>query len=389
MRSSSAGIRIGDVLDEEETLADADVPKMLTRELPPDGVLPERVEARYEWRTQLAMPGLSKLLLPSAAGGGSPSPFEMKAVTTVPVDAPDAATSTATATLGNFKVDLFGFVVLWFRELRFVAENGRKPDVAVELHPEHGVRFGGPLEFVNQLTDLIPGSGFSDPPAVAVTPSGIAASYALGIPSVQVGIFALSNLSVGARFSLPFDARPVEVGFNFAERQSPFSLTVSLLGGGGFFAIGVGASGVREIEAALEAGARIAIDLGVASGSVEITAGIYFHWLGGESGGEVELAGYVRLRGELDVMGLISASLTFNLQLAYTKIEAEGDSAEGRSVIWGEATLVMEIEVLLFSGEVTVRCRREFGGSEADPTFADLLPRADVWAAHCLAFTEE
>ena len=50
--------------------------------------------------------------------------------------------------------------------------------------------------------------------------------------------------------------------FNFSERQHPFSLTVSLLGGGGFFAIGIGSAGVQEIEAALEFGAAVSIDLG-------------------------------------------------------------------------------------------------------------------------------
>lgn len=376
------GIPLADVLDAVPSLAGPEVPQLVTRELPAGGGLPARVEARYDWRTRLARPDPINLLLPSA-DGSNPSPFAMQAVMTAPVGSPADAVASAVATLGNFKVNLFGFIVLWFRELRFAAEHGRKPDVAVELHPTHGVRFGGPLEFVNQLKDLIPGSGFSDPPAISVTPSGIAASYALGVPSVQVGVFALSNLSIGARFSLPFDARPVEVGFNFAERHDPFSLTVSLLGGGGFLAIGVGADGVREIEAALEAGARLAIDLGVASGSVEVMAGVYFHWLtGGADDGVVELSGYVRLRGELDVMGLISASLTFNLQLAYTKT---GD----RSVVWGEATLVVEIEVLVFSGEVTVRCRREFGGSEADPTFAQLVPGHDTWSSYCLAFAED
>src|SRR6185436_6368526 len=95
---------------------------------------------------------------------------------------------------------------------------------------------------------------------------------------IGVGIFTLSNASLGAAFELPFDARPASVKFNFSERQSPFSLTVSLLGGG-FFAIGVSARGVQEIEAALEVGAALAIDLGVASGAVEVKVGIYFHWL--------------------------------------------------------------------------------------------------------------
>jgi hypothetical protein len=382
------GIRIADVLG-AVPLTGPGVPRLVTLERPAADGLPARVETRYDWATEITHPDQPLQLLIPKADPQQPTRLTMHAVTTAPVDAPEDTVTTATGTLDNFKIDLFGFIVLWFLELRFAAEHGRKPDVTVDLHPQEGVQFGGPLEFVNQLKDLLPGSGFSDPPEIAVTPSGIAASYSLGVPSVQVGVFALSNLSIGARFSLPFDTRPVEVGFNFAERHNPFSLTVSLLGGGGFFAIGVGADGVREIEAALEAGARLAIDLGVASGSVEVMAGIYFHWLTPDGGtGVVELSGYVRLRGELDVMGLISASLTFNLQLAYTKIEAEGEE-KGRSLIWGEATLIVEIEVLVFSGEVTVRCRREFGGAEADPTFADLLPHASTWSSHCLAFAED
>jgi hypothetical protein len=102
---------------------------------------------------------------------------------------------------------------------------------------------------------------------------------------------------------------------------------VSLLGGGGFFAICVGTEGVREIEAALEFGAALSINLGVASGSVEIKAGIYFHW----KTKSVELAGYVRLHGELSVLGLISASLTFNLQIAYLRTAGRSFGARRRS----------------------------------------------------------
>jgi len=211
-----------------------------------------------------------------------------------------------------------------------------------------------------------------------VTPSGLSASYSINLPSVAVGIFALEHVSLGAGFALPFDGSPAEVRFNFAERQRPFSLTVSLLGGGGFFAIGVGTEGVREIEAALEFGAAVSINLGVASGSVEIKAGVYFHWLKTS----VELAGYVRLHGELSVLGLISASLTFNLQLAYLK-------ESHHSVVWGEATLEVEIDVLFLSFSVSVSCRREFGGSDADPKFIELIPDVSTWTDYCNAFAVE
>jgi hypothetical protein len=111
---------------------------------------------------------------------------------------------------------------------------------------------------------------------------------------------------------------------------------------------------------------------------------VYFHWLEPQPNqGSVDLAGYVRLHGELSVLGLISASLTFNLQLAYHKTIGAG------SMVWGEATLVIEVEVLLFSASVSVRCRKEFGGSKSDPKFIDLVPDQTTWDEYCAAFAVE
>jgi hypothetical protein len=201
---------------------------------------------------------------------------------------------------------------------------------------------------------------------------------------LEVGVFALSNAALGAGFSVPFDGTPVMVKFAFSSREHPFSLAVSLLGGGGFFGIGITSDGVREIEAALEFGAVVAIDLVVASGSVEVKAGIYFHWLEPTPGnGSVELAGYVRIHGELNVLSLISVSLTFNLQLGYQKVTG------GNAIVYGEADLTVEIDILMFSTSVDVRCRREFSGGAADPKFIDLIPTQEIWSEYCDAFATE
>jgi hypothetical protein len=365
------GVKLADILATATSLAGADVPKLLSRQLP------DRIEARFDWKTDINDSDPAQLFVPNA--GGAQTVLEMHGIVSSPIAPPGPGSFNAEASIVNFKVNLFGFIIIWFDRLRFIAKSGAKPDVAVDLHPgDQMIEFGGALEFVNTLRQIIPSSGFSDPPSLSVTPSGISAAYSLNIPSVAVGIFALEHVSIGAGFALPFDAKPVEVRFNFSERQRPFSLTVSLLGGGGFFAIGIGTEGVREIEAALEFGAALSIDLGVASGGVEIKAGVYFHWMATS----VELAGYVRLHGELSVLGLISASLTFNLQLAYLK-------ETGHSVVWGEATLTIEVEVLCFSADVSVTCRREFGGSDADPKFIDLIPAQSTWTQYCQAFAAE
>ena len=376
------GIPLHTLLDIVTGLLGDNVPKLISKSLPATPSLPERVEARFSWSTTITKSDPLNLFVPGA-NPNKPTTLAMNGVMSAPIADPAASTFEADAKLNDFKVNLFGFIILWFIQLKFDVKRGQKPDVAVDLHPTDGVTFGGPLEFVNTLKDLIPANGFSDPPSLSVTPSGITASYSLSIPSPQVGIFALSNLSIGAGFSLPFDSKPVLVTFNFCSREKPFSLTVSFLGGGGFFALGIGAEGVREIEAAVEFGAAVAINLGVASGSVEVKAGVYFHWITAASGGGVvELTGYIRLHGELSILGLISVSLTFNLQLSYLK---EGS----RSTVWGEATLTVAIDILFFSFDVSVKCRREFAGSPSDPTFLDLVPDAQSWQQYCLAYGED
>jgi hypothetical protein len=373
------GVELSKILVGAASLGGAEVPKLVSREATTG---PKRVETRFDWATTIDHSDPLNLIIPSADNANA-SPLTMKGLVTTPLEDAAKADYEATATLKNFKVNLFGFIILWFDDLSFAARKGQKPDVAVGLHPTDSVMFGGPLEFVNELKNYIPSNGFTDPPAISVTPSGIAAGYSLTLPSIEVGVFALKNLSLGAGFNLPFDATPASVKFNFSERQHPFSLTVSLLGGGGFFAIGISARGVQEIEAAIEFGAEVSINLGVASGGVEIKAGVYFHWLEKvPDKGSVELSGYVRLHGELSVLGLISVSLTFNLQLGFIK---EGGATE----VFGEATLTIEVEVVFISFDVSVTCRKEFAGGEGDPKFIELVPDEATWDEYCGAFALE
>jgi hypothetical protein len=367
------GIALKDLIALVVPLDDPRAPRMLSAEFP------DRIEAGFDWDTPITQSDPpAKLMMPNPG-----TRLLMRGRAVVPLGNPQGATRSAYAALNDFKLNLYGCIILAFDKIEFDARPGQKPDVSVQMREKDAVMFGGPLEFVNDLRQFIPSNGFSDPPALSVTPSGISAGYSLSLPSIPLGIFSLSNVSLGAGFSLPFDNRPVSVRFNFAERQRPFSLTVSLLGGGGFFAIAVGAKGVQEIEAALEFGAAIALNLVVASGMVEIKAGVYFNWKDdGASDKRVVLAGYVRIHGELTVVCIFSASLTFNLQLAYEK-------SGNKSIVYGEAELIVEVEVLFLSFDVAVRCRREFGGGKADPKFLDLIPSQSVWDEYCGAFAEE
>jgi hypothetical protein len=96
------------------------------------------------------------------------------------------------------------------------------------------------------------------------------------------------------------------------------------------------------------------------------------------------LAGYFRLRGEVDVLGLISASIELYLELHY-------DFPTGKMI--GRAKLTIKVEVLFFSASVTIEAERRLAGSNGDPNFIDVMGlepdgTSPAWSDYCLAFAE-
>lgn len=249
------------------------------------------------------------------------------------------------------------FIELNFEKIEFTVNSAAKMNVDVILSD---IKFVGPLSFVETLRDLIPLDGFSDPPYLDITAQGIDAGFNVALPTIACGVLNLSNVSLGAGFTVPFIGQPLSVRFNFCTREQPFHLTVYCFGGGGFFGVTLDPHGVQILEAAFEFGAAIAVDFGVASGGVSVMAGIYFRM----EADAASLTGYFRLEGHVDVLGLITASLELYLELRY---EFETGKAVGR------ATLTIEVEVLIFSGSVTITCEKKFAGSNGDPTFRQLL----------------
>jgi hypothetical protein len=287
-------------------------------------------------------------------------------------------------TLENIELHLlpgFECIVVPIERIRFHAPSGAKPDIDVRLGQ---MRFVGPLSFVDTLREFIPLDGFSDPPALDVTPQGISSGFSIALPDIAVGMFALQHVSLGARLELPFIGPPLTVAFNFCTRNEPFLLTVSAFGGGGFFLVKADPRGMQRLEAAFEFGASVSMNFGVASGGVHVMAGVYFAY---DSGKGAVLTGYFRVGGNVSVLGLVSVSIELYLSLTY-------ESQSGKAV--GRATLTVEIELFLFSASVEVACERKLAGSAGDPPFEKLLaPYADPddpsrtidpWATYCRAY---
>jgi len=278
----------------------------------------------------------------------------------------------ATADLTNFSVNLIGttykFVVLQFAGINFTAKTGSEPKVSPNLQK---VDFDGALKYLMKLKDyFVPeggmfgkknGSesnalaGFTFTPIWELDKNFVKFGVDVGIPTLAVGVFSLSNLEVGVAFKLPFNSDPFTAYFHVCRADKPFLLTVGIFGGGGFFEMEIGLSGVRMMRIGLEFGAAAQLDIGVASGSVSVMGGISLEMIS-DPDERLTLTGYVRLNGRLEILCIITLSLEFLLSLSY--VDPPG-TAKGR------AQLTVTVEVVFFSADVTMEVEKEFGGNNS------------------------
>jgi hypothetical protein len=156
----------------------------------------------------------------------------------------------------------------------------------------------------------------------------------------------------------------------FCERENPFTLTVAIFGGGGFLGLIATPKGIA-VEAALEFGGSLALNLGVASGSVYAMAGIYYS----NAGDEVTLAAYFRLGGAVEVLGLICISVEFYMELVY----------QTGGTLYGDASVKVKVEVMFFSKTVTLHTSKTFAGSPGDPSIKETLT-LNEWQSYRAAF---
>lgn len=340
----------------------------------PDG---NAIVTRLEWHPELESPVDVEVV--KFIKKGETKTLDIRGETRVPLDG-SAPSSLFTGILENFDIVLLDSVTIHFTEFAFTSQNGKTPAVKVALDPFKPLEFSGDLQFVEELRNAIPPGLFGDGASLSITDSGIRAGFAIGLPPLEIGVFALKDVSLGAALTLPLlDGKPI-LDFNVSERASPFQLRVAFFAGGGFFHLQMDTRGMRQLEVALEFGAAFGLSIAVATGEVHAMAGIYFAIVRKDlpSGTENQctLTGFMRLGGRLSVIGLIRLSVEFNLSFTY---QTESDKAYGR------ATVTVMVEVLFVSVSVSLTVERAFGGS-ADPVFRQTFPERETWREYASAF---
>jgi hypothetical protein len=357
-------------------ILDKDAPKMRVRTepAPPAGT---RIVADLDWHPNVGDvdAGLVKFIA-SDHDASAVLDITARIETLVTAVGGNGSRTQINGSLRNFRVEFVNAVWVHVDEFAFASKSSQKPDVRVRLNSTQPVTFVGDLEFVETLRKLIPPGLLGDGPSLDINEERVHAGFSVAIPPASVGVFSLSNIRLGAFVELPFtEGRPI-FDFAFALRQDPFTLAVAILGGTGFFHVQLDTDGVRLLEASFEFGAIAALDIGIASGSVHILAGIYFKLEKKAPGGDLEatLSGYMRVGGEMQVL-IVRVSVEFILSFTYH---------DGKAT--GRATLTVSIEIAFFSVSVELSVERSFGKEGGDPVFDQVLPSPNLWAEYAGAF---
>ena len=420
------GLDLWDIIHAVTGFSDLDkIPKTI------ESPLPDQIVVSLEWNPEPVHDPLH-VFVP----GGNCS-ISISAVSTTEINdngTPGESTFEITGIIEDFQAQLVGdafkAIVITFDHLSFSSVSGQKPNVDPAITD---VTFVGVLEFVQKLQEFLSSIGFGNGglspgpatrngalvsrkaqaadapeddgsgPSITVDETGINASLGVSLPAIQVGVFSLEGISFGAKLNIPFVDGPARVRFNFASQDAPFLITVSLFGGGGSVEVGLGLDGFESLTLTLEFGAKIAIDLGVASGGISVMGGIYINIEDNNGNQDTTLTGFVKMTGELDVLGLITASVEFDLSLTY-------EDSGGVKRCYGQAEITVEVSVAFFSASVTLGpVEEEFaggGGSAPAPlpgassngsraraasvddnhiTFAQLMSQDD-WAVYAASY---
>lgn len=225
------------------------------------------------------------------------------------------------------------------------------------INPKN-VELPGVLQLVSDLLNAVVGkdSGLS----IGLLKDGFQSILNLPVPDIQGVTSGFSNLRLGAVFAIEFaDNFTMTAGFTLASKEAPFSLTIFVLGGGGFLDVRAkytpGGNLVCTVNLAMTASASLAISLAVISGGVYVYFGATASFSTGAQG--LTFGVEFLVRGEVSVLGIVSAAISLLLEATY-----------GGGTLTGHGQLSISIKICwCFTLEVNEGITYTLGSSSDQP----------------------
>jgi hypothetical protein len=225
---------------------------------------------------------------------------------------------------------------LSFGGLIFREGSGRPPTFEVA---SFDFSFEGSLRLIKNLQEKASALLGGSKPQVELRDTGVTAIFALRVPDASSGAFLMRNIVVHIGVHIPFRGGSPGVQIAFASREAPFQLSIPPFGGGGYAAVALEGSRLTELDISMEFGGMISADFKIVKAEVHALGGVRSALVGGD----VRLAGFIRLGGSISLFGLASVSIEMRIELIY-----DGT----RNHLAGRATLVIELDLTLYSDKV-------------------------------------
>lgn len=259
--------------------------------------------------------------------------------------------------LSNFSIGIkplgLELLTIFFSKLESSSGNGKSKKVNVEIND---VKFGGPLDFVGKLAESlkIPGNGLRVVPSATEIDIG----YLYTLPGIETPSFNLSNLKFDLAFNIPFprpsdkEVQELSTTFSINKPEDKFLVSVGIFGGRGHFVIKTTPTKIIELDAGIEFGGYLGINLGIAKGYVFLFAGIRYQVTKSDG---VTLTAYLICSGGVTVFGFISVSVTFLLSMRYNIRKNE---------LYGTAAVSYSIKIGFFTKSFTLRYSKTIQGTK-------------------------
>jgi hypothetical protein len=330
------------------------------------------VTASFTWKPKvkadsdgkIASIGNSVMLTVRKSGNPSIQPtLEIDVQSTKHLDTTTSPNFHSNGNLQNVSLELFNLLQLNFTSVAFSSTNGGRITINLTLDQTQPFQFLGDLDILTNVAEAVKAmtGSLGNGAFVDIDQDRVVAGYGIALPSVAIGVFTLANIAFRIAVTFPLNGDPVSFLFAAADRTHPFRLTCTVFAGGGYFAIESTFKDLIRIEGALEFGASVELDLVVASGGVSIMAGVYLLFTAAAG---LNVSGYLRATGHVEVLDIVSISVEFNLTLTYESTPKK---------ISGSAEISVSVTVGFFSKTVSLTMTREFGTSGGDPTFAETI----------------
>jgi hypothetical protein len=213
-----------------------------------------------------------------------------------------------------------GAEIVTFRQTRllFDEQGNVRFDIAAK-----NVQLAPVMSFLNSVMQTVPGSGtgFS---VRFIPPAAAEARLDLALPAMNFGTVGIANLSLAAGMKLDaLDDFSIGLTFSLGRRQTPFTLTIFILGGSGYIDTSLVYHPLSKtlachVDIGLMASASLAIALGPIRGGVFIYLGVTAAFDSGGSTSRPLTIGIVLLmRGDVCLLGIVQVNVSLLLEAQY------------------------------------------------------------------------